>query len=105
MDITGELDQRADIAANVMIHFFSKFKHKKGSFPLPFFNALKNKNLLQFLFNACRFTCQITQVIQFGTADVAAALNCNLADNRAVSLKNTLYTCSVRNLSDGESRI
>src|SRR6185295_14413949 len=58
-----------------------------------------------FFFDAGRFAGQIAQVVQLGAAHVAATLDRDRADRRAVRLKHALDAFAVGNLAHGEGRV
>src|SRR5882757_8419560 len=54
-----------------------------------------------FLVDACRFTGQITQVVELGAPYGAAPLDADFADGGAMGLEHPLHTFAMRNLADG----
>src|SRR6202021_4266338 len=64
-----------------------------------------NRRPSDFLVDARSFAGQITQVVQLGTPNRAAALHADFADRGAESLEHALHSLAVRNLAHRERRI
>src|SRR4051812_33835588 len=60
---------------------------------------------LHLFFDAGSLAGQIAQVVELGATHVAATLDRDRADRRAVGLEHALHAFAVRNLADGERRV
>ena len=56
----------------------------------------------QFFFNACRFTSQTAQVVQFGTTYVTTTFHFDFFYGRRIQLECTLNTFTAGNFADDE---
>src|SRR6202021_3333098 len=64
-----------------------------------------NRRPSDFLVDARRFAGQITQVVQLGAPNRAAALHADFADRGAESLEHAFHSLAVRNFAHRERRI